>query len=91
MFCNIQTQNDLHKTHGEDSAQCELLTLSNLEVPNQEDRKQTDDEILHATDSCDCYNDSAFIAAFQFVLESPGNVENVVESNSGRTCEQDNE
>jgi hypothetical protein len=91
VMTSVSIQSNLHKTHGKDSAQCKLLTLADLEIPDQEDRKQTDDEILYAADGRDCYNDSAFIAALQLVLKPPGNVEDMVESYSGRTGEYNDE
>ena len=90
-MANVSTHNNLHKAHAKDSAQGKLLTLANLKVPDQEDRKQTDDEVLHTADGCDCYDDGAFITTLELVLKPPGNVEDVVKSYGGRTGEDDDE
>lgn len=74
-----QTQH-LHKTESKDTAQSQLLGFGDLQIPDEKDGKEANDEILDGADSSNRYDDSPFIAASQFVLKPPSNVEHVKES-----------
>jgi len=46
---------------------------------------------LYGRDSCACDNQGTLVAACQFVLQSPGDVEEAEESHYWCTCEDDGE
>ncbi len=80
-----------HKTQAKDAAEGEFLGPGNLQFPDKEDRKKSDDQVLNSANSSHSYNDGSFIATGGLILEPPGNIKDVEEAMCGVACKSDEE
>jgi len=65
----------LQQAHPEDSTQRNLLSLMNLQVPNENNRQCAQEEVLKGTDDNHRHNLSALVMTMELVLQPPRNVE----------------